>query len=209
MEMTGMKHIKVLGITGGVGAGKSTILDYLEKKYSVRVIQLDQAAHLLMEPGQPCYEKIVERFGRKILAPDETIDRKLLYQETFSDRQKVEELNRIVHPLVKEYVREQIKIETEADQIPFLVIEAALLLEDHYEEICDTIWYVYVDPKVRIRRLEQSRGYTPEKTAQILKNQKSDEEFRLYCQFVIDNSSDFIENTYEQIDKGLKEYGFL
>ena len=209
MEMTGMKHIKVLGITGGVGAGKSTILDYLEKKYSVRVIQLDQAAHLLMEPGQPCYEKIVERFGRKILAPDETIDRKLLYQETFSDRQKVEELNRIVHPLVKEYVREQIKIETEADQIPFLVIEAALLLEDHYEEICDTIWYVYVDPKVRIRRLEQFRGYTPEKTAQILKNQKSDEEFRLYCQFVIDNSSDFIENTYEQIDKGLKEYGFL
>lgn len=207
--MTGMKHIKVLGITGGVGAGKSTILDYLEKKYSVRVIQLDQAAHLLMEPGQPCYEKIVERFGRKILAPDETIDRKLLYQETFSDRQKVEELNRIVHPLVKEYVLEQIKIETEADQIPFLVIEAALLLEDHYEEICDTIWYVYVDPKVRIRRLEQSRGYTPEKTAQILKNQKSDEEFRLYCQFVIDNSSDFIENTYEQIDKGLKEYGFL
>ena len=207
--MTGTKHIKVLGITGGVGAGKSTILDYLEKKYSVRVIQLDQAAHLLMEPGQPCYEKIVERFGRKILAPDETIDRKLLYQETFPDRQKVEELNKIVHPLVKEYVREQIRIETEADRIPFLVIEAALLLEDHYEEICDTIWYVYVDPEVRIRRLEQSRGYTPEKTAQILKNQKSDEEFRLYCQFVIDNSSDFIENTYEQIDKGLKEYGFL
>ena len=207
--MTGMKHIKVLGITGGVGAGKSTILDYLEKKYSVRVIQLDQAAHLLMEPGQPCYEKIVERFGRKILAPDETIDRKLLYQETFPDRQKVEELNKIVHPLVKEYVREQIRIETEANRIPFLVIEAALLLEDHYEEICDTIWYVYVDPKVRIRRLEQFRGYTPEKTAQILKNQKSDEEFRLYCQFVIDNSSDFIENTYEQIDKGLKEYGFL
>lgn len=207
--MTGMKHIKVLGITGGVGAGKSTILDYLEKKYSVRVIQLDQAAHLLMEPGQPCYEKIVERFGRKILAPDETIDRKLLYQETFPDRQKVEELNEIVHPLVKEYVREQIRIETEADRIPFLVIEAALLLEDHYEEICDTIWYVYVDPEVRISRLEQSRGYTPEKTTQILKNQKSDEEFRLYCQFVIDNSSDFIENTYEQIDKGLKEYGFL
>lgn len=207
--MTGMKHIKVLGITGGVGAGKSTILQYLKNKYNVRVIQLDQAAHLLMEPGQPCYEKIVERFGRRILAPDETIDRKQLYQETFPDRQKVEELNKIVHPLVKEYVWEQIQMEAEAGRISFLVIEAALLLEDHYEEICDMIWYVYVDSEVRIRRLEKSRGYTPEKTSQILKNQKSDEEFRHCCQFVIDNSSDLIENTYEQIDKGLKEYGFL
>lgn len=207
--MTGMKHIKVLGITGGVGAGKSTILDYLEKQYQVRVIQLDRAAHLLMRPGEICYQKIVDHFGEEILAADGTINRKVLYQKTFGNREKVEELNAIVHPMVKEYVREQIYLEDQKGERAFLVLEAALLLDDHYEEICDNIWYVYVDPDVRVQRLQISRGYTPEKTAQILKNQKSDEEFRKGCQFVIDNSSDFIENTYEQIDKGLKEYGFL
>ncbi|MFR8548616.1 MAG: dephospho-CoA kinase, partial [Lachnospiraceae bacterium] len=74
---------------------------------------------------------------------------------------------------------------------------------------CDEIWYVYADPQVRIERLAKSRGYTLEKSRQIMRNQLTDREYRKKCKFMIDNSSDIVENTYEQIDKGLVEHGFL
>ena len=204
-----MRHIKVLGITGGVGAGKSTILFYLAEKYQARVIELDKAAHLCMQPGTSCYEQIVERFGQGILTEDGSINRPALSKIVFADRKEVEALNHIVHPAVKAYIWEEIRREREKEKVPFVVLEAALLLEDHYEEICDEIWYVYVKDEVRIQRLQASRGYTPEKTRAVLKNQKSDEEFRRFCQFVIDNSSDNVENTYKQIDRGLNTHGFL
>lgn len=204
-----MKHIKILGITGGVGAGKSTILSYLARQYGARVIELDKAAHLCMQPGTSCYEQIAERFGQKILAEDGSINRPALSKIVFADRKEVEALNHIVHPAVKAYIRGEIHREQENGTAPFVVLEAALLLEDHYDEICDEIWYVYVEDGVRIQRLQASRGYTPEKTRAVLKNQKSDQEFRRFCQFVIDNSSDNVENTYKQIDRGLNTHGFL
>ena len=209
VEVTGMKHIKILGITGGVGAGKSSILAYLSEKYQARVIELDKAAHLCMQPGTDCFDRIVNTFGREILTEAGSICRPALSKIVFADRSKVEELNRIVHPAVKNYIREEIKKETEKGSVPFIVLEAALLLEDHYDEICDEIWYIYVEDEVRIARLSSSRGYTPEKTRAVLENQKSDKEFRRFCQLVIDNSSDNVENTYKQIDRGLSTHGFL
>lgn len=204
-----MKHIKILGITGGVGAGKSTILTYLSDRYHARVIELDKAAHLMMKPGQKCYERILTAFGREILDENGCISRPMLYQKAFAEEKRVRELNGIVHPAVKEYVKEEIELEQKAQKVPFVVLEAALLLDDHYEEICDEIWYIHVNHEKRTERLRVSRGYTNEKTEEILKNQKSEKEFREKCQFVVDNSSDILENTYEQIDRGLKEHGFL
>ncbi|MDO5540050.1 MAG: dephospho-CoA kinase [Eubacteriales bacterium] len=201
--------MKVLGITGGVGAGKSTVLAYLERVYQARVIELDKVAHELMEPGQEGYQKIIEKFGEDILAPDGSIDRGMLYQKAFSDRQRVEELNSIVHPLVKKEVCRKIEQERKKRTAAFVVLEAALLLEDHYDAICDEIWYIYVENDVRRERLKKSRGYSEEKIRSILENQKSDREFRIFCQFVVDNSSNIIENTYGQIDKGLKEHEFV
>lgn len=200
--------MRILGITGGVGAGKSTILQYLHDQYQVRVIELDKAAHLLMEPGQSCHAPLTEAFGTKILDADGKINRQKLYAETFAKQKGIDTLNQIVHPRVKEYVRKEI-LKEEKNGRPFLVLEAALLLEDHYDEICDEIWYIFVEEPVRRARLAASRGYTAEKTEQIEKNQKTDREFRIACQFVVDNSSDILENTYEQIDKGLKEHGFV
>lgn len=204
-----MKHIKVLGITGGVGAGKSTVLTYLQEKYHAGVLQLDAAAHVLMEPGRECYDQIVAAFGRDILAENGAIDRGRLYQKAFVSEKQVKRLNGIVHPQVKEYVKRWIEEKRAEGEAPFLVLEAALLLEDHYDLICDEIWFIFVKDEVRAQRLAASRGYTAEKTAQILKNQRSEEQFRAACQFVVDNSSDFLENTYEQIDKGLKEHEFV
>ena len=90
-----------------------------------------------------------------------------------------------------------------------MVLEAALLIEEHYDAVCDQIWYIFVKDDIRRQRLKQSRGYTDRKIDAILKNQQKDAVFRKYCQFVVDNSSDFVENTFEQIDRGLVENGFL
>jgi len=201
--------MKILGITGGVGAGKSTVLTYLFEKYRARIIQADQVAHLLEEPGQKCFERIVDLFGKELLDEKGAIDRSRLGAKVFCNPESLKRLNGVVHPAVKAYIIEEIQKEREAGQAPFVVIEAALLLEDHYDEICDEIWYVHTDREVRKQRLMESRGYTDEKSEKIMKNQLPDELFFEQCQFVVDNSSDFIENTYEQIDRGLVEHGFL
>lgn len=203
------KNLKVLGITGGVGAGKSTILDYIQKMYHARVIQADLVGHMVQEPGSPCYYRIVETFGTGILNGDRTIARGKLAAAVFDDYEKLQKLNRIVHPAVKEYIIAEIASERERGQVPFVVIEAALLLEDHYDAICDEIWYVYADEKTRTERLMRTRGYSEEKARRIMSNQMKESGYRARCEFVIDNSGNIVENTYDQIDKGLIEHGFL
>lgn len=201
--------MKVLGITGQVGAGKSTVLAYLQKQYGARVIEADKVGHLLMEPGTSCYEQIVSMFGREICDEKQQIDRKKLGALVFADRPQLEQLNAIVHPAVKAWIAAEVEKEKKQERAPFVVVEAALLIEEHYEEICDEIWYLYVEDSVRRIRLKASRGYTDEKIDDILKNQQTDEVFRRLCQFVVDNSSDFVENIFEQMDRGLVEHGFL
>lgn len=201
--------MKVLGITGQVGTGKSTVLGYLEKKYGVRVIQADAVGHLLMEPGNGCYAEIVTEFGTGILDESGKIDRKKLGGLVFENRRQLEKLNRIIHPAVRQWIIFEIEKERKAGTVPFVVVEAALMIEDHYEQFCDQIWYLYADDKVRRERLKSSRGYTDKKIDDILGNQQKDGVFRKFCQFVVDNSSDFVENTFEQMDRGLVENGFL
>lgn len=201
--------MKVLGITGGVGAGKSTVLAYLAERYSARVIQCDEAARRLQEPGGPCYGPMAELFGPGILLEDGQFDRKKIAELVFSDSRLLKELNGIVHPAVKRYVTQEIEQEKSGGSAPLLVIEAALLLEERYDLLCDEIWYIYAKEPARRRRLKASRGYSDEKISGIMAAQQRDEYFREHCQFVVDNSSDNVENTYEQIDKGLREHGIL
>lgn len=201
--------MKVLGITGGVGAGKSTVLACLSERYRARVIQADQAAHILEQPGQECYHRIVETFGKEILGADGAIDRRLLGSIVFSDKKSLERLNHIVHPAVREYIIQEIQQERLTGTSPFVALEAALLIEERYDEICDEIWYVRAGEEIRQKRLMASRGYTAEKAREIMQNQLSDALFLEHCQFVVDNSGDFIEDTYGQIDRGLVEHGFL
>ena len=201
--------MKVLGITGGVGAGKSTVLMYLKEHYGARIIQADQVGHLLQRPHESCYRRIVELFGTTILNADGTISRPKLGAIVYADPQKMARLNAIMHPSIRRWIKSEVEAEQKRGCVPFVTVEAALLLEDHYDEICDEIWYVHTDDAVRIKRLQESRGYSEEKCRRIMANQKNECDFRAACQLVIDNSSDIVQNTYEQMDKGLREHGFL
>lgn len=177
------------GITGGVGAGKSAILSYLSEHYNCRVMLADEIAHLLMEPGTDCYDKLKKLFkGDAIFQEDGRIDRPKMAAVLFSDGKKREALNQIVHPAVKEYVMEQFRLEREKGDLDLLVLEAALLIEEHYDAICDELWYIYTSEENRRIRLRANRGYSDEKIDNILKSQLSEETFRKYCAEEIDNN---------------------
>ena len=188
-----------IGITGGVGAGKSQVLTYIEANYNCKVIRADEVAHLLEEPGHKCYERIVAFLGTDILQEDKTIDKRKMASAIFTDEQKLTAINEILHPEVKTYILEQIQQESEKQEIDFLFVEAALLIEEHYDEILDEIWYIHADTEVRSKRLKESRQYSAEKIADIMGKQLSEEEFRKHCSVVIVNNGD-LTVTYKQID---------
>ena len=105
-----------IGITGGVGAGKSTVLDFLEEKYQAYVMKADEIGHLVMEPGQSCYEPVIALFGRQIIKNDKTIDRRQVSDVVFSHPELLEKLNQIIHPAVKQYIREQLAVKKQQGQ---------------------------------------------------------------------------------------------
>ena len=194
--------MRIIGITGGVGSGKSRVLSFLEERYNAVICQADQVAWKLQEPGQKSYLGIVDYFGESILNDDKTINRGALGQIVFHDELKLQKLNEITHPAVKEYIKEQISLEEESGSQLF-IIEAALLLEDNYDEICDEIWYIFAREEVRRERLKESRNYTDEKINSMIATQQTESYFRKHCQLTIDNSGDF-EDTCIQIEKAMK-----
>ena len=197
----------IIGITGGVGAGKSTVLDYLESQYDAYTVQADQTAHELMEPEGSCYEPVLSLLGREILDAQGKIDRRKTAGLVFPCPDLLQQLNGIVHPAVKREIRRRIAAQ-DAEGRNIFVIEAALLLEDHYDEICEDMWYIYAEEAIRRQRLKQQRGYSDEKTTNILRNQLSDAVFREKCGYVVENNGD-LQITYKQIDERIKEYGFM
>lgn len=197
--------MKVIGITGGVGAGKTQILSYLAGHTRSRIIMADQVAHELEEPEGCCYEPILSVLGTEILAEDGRIDRPKMAAQIFADEGLLQQINGIVHPAVKAYITEAIETERERRQIDYLFVEAALLIEDGYEKIVDELWYIHADEQVRRERLKEARGYSDEKIDSIMQGQLSEEEFYEHCSVVIDNSG-APDSAYRQIDKKLGEY---
>lgn len=190
-----------VGITGGVGAGKTAILTYIKEHYKSRILIADEIAHDQMEPGTACYEKLAELFSDEdIFLPEGGFDRGKLATVIFSDQEKRERLNAVVHPAVHEYVLEQVAAERRAGELDVLILEAALLIEAGYADVCDELWYIYTSRENRMRRLMESRGYSKEKTERIIASQLSEEQFRKWCHAEIDNNTSK-ENSFRQIDR--------
>lgn len=196
----------IIGITGGVGSGKSRILYELSEKYGAYVVEADKLAHTLMEPGQSIYNEIVRCFGKKILKDEAPflIDRQKLSEIVFSDKEQLQLLNSITHPKVKEDILRQIEEKKKAGDVRLFVIEAALLIQDGYKEICDEIWYVWVSEEERIKRLASQRGYTRERCIAMFKSQENEEYYRKYTDFTINNQLDY-ENSSKQLNARLNK----
>ncbi len=174
---------RMIGVTGGVGAGKSQVLEILEKDYHAHVILSDQVARELMEPGMEGYRLVREYLGDEILREDGCIDRPRMSQVIFGDQEKLLKVNQLTHPLVWKEILRRIDESPRSLQI----VETALP-EKQFRDICQEIWYVYTSEENRVRRLQESRGYDREKCAQVMKSQAADEEFRSMATAVIDNN---------------------
>ena len=183
--------MKFIGLTAGVGAGKTTVLKAIGQMYRVRILIADEIAHEQMEPGTMCYKRMHEAFGNcDIWLDDGSINRPKLAQLLFSDEEKRRTLNGIVHPAVKEYILGEVEKERQKGYFEYVILEAALLIEDHYDTLCDELWYVYAAEQTRKKRLMADRGYSEQKVEQIFQAQRLEETYRKYCPVVIDNDRD-------------------
>ena len=197
--------MRLIGITGGVGAGKTEILDFIRRHYRCRIYLADEVARLIQQPGHACYEKIVALLGSGVLKEDGSIDRGKMAARIFVDNELLKKVNAIVHPAVREYLEHAVE-EARADkETELFFIEAALLIENGYRDYVDEMWYISAPVDVRTERLRQSRSYSDEKTEQIMQSQLSEERFRQNCDFVINNDASLAE-AHEQIKKRLEAY---
>ena len=191
--------MRIIGVTGGVGSGKSAVLNYLEDHFDSRVVKADEVGHLLMMPGRACYEPVIELFGEWIVKEDTSLDRQVIASIVFQEPEMLQKLDDIVHPAVYQYIVREIE-RSKKEGTEFFFIEAALLLEEKYDEICDEVWYIYCEKEVRMERLRRDRGYSDEKIESLMRNQLSEDEFESKCDFQIYNSED-VAYTHLQIER--------
>jgi len=167
----------VIGVTGGVGCGKTAVCATLAEKFSAKCLIADDMAKKLMEPGGKTYQALIDAFGKDIVKKeDASIDRELLAERVFKGGGSTETINRIVHPIVIDQIRTEIadfRSKENSGQDSFLVIESALLLDTDLPALCDRIWYVFAPEGTRIERLIASRGYSEEKCRAIMQKQRS------------------------------------
>ena len=194
----------VIGITGGIGSGKSVVTSLLRDKFDAAVIDTDTIGHEVMEIGKSAYKKVVEIFGNKVIAEDGSIDRKKLGSLVFDNRELLCKLNDIIHPAVEAEVDKRIA-EFTKKKFKYIALETALLIKVGYNRKCDKVWFVYADKDMRLKRLYDNRGIDKEKAIKIFESQNSEEEFRQIADDVIDNSGSEAE-TEIQIKNILESY---
>ena len=192
----------VLGLTGGVGAGKSRILELFSKDYGAQVIQADLVARKLEDPGQPGLTGLVSLFGAGILQKDGTLDRKGFADRIFGNPEALKRVNALIHPLTWNEIKRQIRESSEE----LIVVEAALF-DERSREVCQYLLYVDTQDEIRIQRLMENRGYSREKCLDIMKNQADRNDFLKLADFVIDNSGS-LEESRLQIRRILKKTGY-
>ncbi len=196
-----------IGITGGIGAGKSELLTYIRKHYYCEIYLADEVAHLVKKKGTDCYAQLVELLGEEILGTDGEIDKAAMAGAIFANPDILQKVNAIIHPAVQTYLMEKLQAARENPEVELFFVEAALLIEAGYKGLVDELWYVYAREDIRRGRLAASRGYSEEKIADIMRSQLSEEEFRKNCDFMIDNSGE-LADSFRQIDRKLEAFSW-
>jgi dephospho-CoA kinase len=178
--------VLTIGLTGGIGSGKSTVAEMLAA-LGARVVDADKVGHDVYRPGTAGFRRVVDAFGPGIVAADGTIDRRALGAIVFADPAALARLNAIVHPLIAaELARRVAALRADGYAGP-LVIEAAVLLEAGWRSLVDRLWVVSVSPETAIARVAAARGLPRAEVERRLAAQTSDAERRRAADLVIDN----------------------
>lgn len=199
--------MRFIGITGGIGAGKSVVMDYLKNHTCSEVVLADDLAKELMSPGHDLNQKLQkvlskESFANPVFEEDGTIRKEAFAAYVLSDDRLRESVNALVHPAVKEEVLRRVKAHREKKDVDYFFLEAALLIEDGYKALCDELWYIYVTEENRRKRLKENRGYDDNRIDEAFRMQLEEYEFLDACCVTIDNNGTK-EETYEQLERVL------
>ena len=194
-----------VGLTGGIGAGKSTVADLFSQKGAV-VIRSDELARQVIEPQTPGFQQVIDRFGKEFVNSEGYIDRAKLAQIVFQDDAALKDLENIVHPLVRSKTNQIIDQHTSET---IIVNEIPLLLEKKMESLFDFLVIVISSEKNRLERLAQ-RGLTTEQATARMSKQVSDDERKAAADFLIvnDGNLDQLEADVEKIWQTLQERSF-
>ncbi|MGN7939584.1 dephospho-CoA kinase [Bacillus sp. 7586-K] len=185
----------VIGLTGGIASGKSTVSNMIRKQ-GLRVVDADIIAREVVEIGQPAYKKIIETFDG-ILDEDKSINRQKLGSIIFADEKKRQQLNSIVHPAVREEMLKQVESEKQKNALA-VVLDIPLLFESKLTHIVDKTILVYVDEHIQLERLMGRNGYTEHEARMRIESQMPLKEKLKLADYVINNNGS-LEETERQL----------
>ena len=181
-----------IGLTGGIGSGKSTVAQILGE-FGAPILDADKVAHTTYAPGAPAYDAVVAAFGADIVAPDRTIDRKKLGAVVFGSPERLNKLTSIVWPATFDSIRRNVaELRAGGAKLP-IVVEAAILIEANWQPLFDEIWLVRASREQVIARIESQRGLKPAETEARIRAQLSDDERAKHASLIIENNGSIEE----------------
>ncbi|KRL03198.1 dephospho-CoA kinase [Liquorilactobacillus capillatus] len=186
----------ILGLTGGIASGKSTVSAFLKQKGAV-IIDGDVIAREVVEPGTTGLTKLKSIFGESIIRTDGTLNRKLLGKTVFRDKTQLARLNAVVGPLIRERIKALIA-QSRRLKYKLLVLEIPLLFEGHYEKYCDSVMAVSIPANIQVERLMKRNNLSKEEAEYRINSQMSQAERNKRADVVIDNSKQ-VEETLAQV----------
>jgi len=198
--------MRVIGVTGGIGSGKSTVSQFLAEMGAV-VLDADRVGHQAYQPGTDTWKEVVAAFGEGVVAPDGTIDRRKLGAIVFGDPKELERLNRIVHPRMFDMMKAQIQ-EYRRQGVEVVVLEAAVLLEANWTPLVDEVWVTVASEPTVVRRATERTGLPEEQVRARIRSQLSNEERARHADVVIKNEGDMedlharVKELWEALRKG-------
>lgn len=181
--------MKVIGLTGGTGSGKSIVSAFLEQN-GAYIIDADEIAHGIIERGKPAYEELTNYFGGAILDQDRNILRKKLGSIVFTNKEKLDFLNRCTHKYITQEIDKQISERKKKQRDTCIVLDAPLLLEAKLENRCNEIWVVFAEEEVRARRIMERDNITYQEAKNRIGCQKNWDFYRQKANLILDNSKD-------------------
>lgn len=191
--------MKVIGLTGGIACGKSTVSKMLAD-LGAAVIDVDMIARKVMKKGTPVWQRVKETFGDEYLLPDGEIDRKKLGELVFSNPEALKNLNSITHPTIQREVLSEIERLKTKGGYKAIVVDAALLIEAGWCDMVNEVWLVVVDKETQIGRLMRRNGLTRQQALNRINSQMDQEAKMRYADRIIDNSHG-LEHTRKQVER--------